>query len=396
MEAADEWKTFVARLAYLRQQYTPFPWINPNPEAPRLAKHYSNLNELTPADMVDNGRQYAPLFIRQLMDEFYHAHELQSAEFFQQVKLEGNWSPDSRGATDENYAVFFLSRMYNLRNYADILFNDKPEVPKTLDGRELYAIGDDGDRVILLRSLSIALDQAIWLGRSELTGREIVIKWIPENPSEISWTFKRLQFAASLQIAQPWWSASYGFWGIEILAMERLYRLDNTDDYAEVGVQILDALQKLNGHACHSDIKPDNILKRLDKTYFLMDWDHISDEPYLYGFERRAFSPSWTSQVAVIHQVTTIKYDLLELGFTMHSLMQGFMEKFTGPSEIKFNVRDIPKPPSYSYDREPYPLRLYQYQDYVKALDERRVTTEDFQALLNILHRVPLGVAYHR
>src|SRR5690606_12046539 len=127
--------------------------------------------------------------------------------------------------------------------------------------------------------------------------------------------------------------------------------------------------------ACHSDIKPDNIMKRRSNKweYFLIDLGSISYEKDSYGYIRNSFTFGYCSQVAFKGQITTNKYDLIELGFTLTWL---FCQSKSCPP--------LGTMPSYKYMylTDKIDVRIKNYMLYVLKLSE----TDLGEGVYQILH----------
>lgn len=222
--------------------------------------------------------------------------------------------------------------------------------------RTMFAYTEAGDRIYLIKSLAIDPTQRVFLGYTIPASEAVslaadyqlpawalptadrspalryyeperlkVIKWIggPARPADNMYGLeKEMQAWERLKglVPDPGTQFHYRFWDNKVMVQDFLIPL-RKEDYKQVGRQLLPVLKKMHRIALHSDIKPDNILKDANGTYYLMDMGGITFDRLAYGFDRLVFSPHWTSQVED-KQISTYKNDLLELGYTLHWLAQ--------------------------------------------------------------------------
>lgn len=176
----------------------------------------------------------------------------------------------------------------------------------------------------LRKSLAIAGDQVVWSAVDTRTGKFWVIKWAEDiTREEENWL--RLGREGG---AIPDLLLGYHFFGLHVLVVERLFTLSQDDDEYRVMVQVIgEQLRYLHKFAVHSDIKPDNILKRVyeDDTrppdYFLIDFDLSTDRRGRPdGFPRGLFTPLWASQQQTPSPIITWYHDVLETLFSGNAL----------------------------------------------------------------------------
>jgi hypothetical protein len=109
--------------------------------------------------------------------------------------------------------------------------------------------------------------------------------------------------------------------GNDLLLMERLRRLDDTDSAYEVGRALLPQLQRIHRVGIvHSDIKWDNIMKSPadPPKYYLIDFDTMSATKYTENsVQREVYTLPWVSQAPVAGKATSYRYDLEELCFAL-------------------------------------------------------------------------------
>ena len=257
-------------------------------------------------------------------------------------------------------------------------------IEEILSHPEFYAYDNQGNRIYFIKSLGSG-DQRVFLGRVVATdGKErpnVVVKWILGTLGEgtIEDEMKRWQLVQSLGVKTPWIGYDFRFWDQPVLVLEVLQPLDTTDNEFVVGASIVGDLAKLYKVGVHSDLKPDNIMKRVtDKTeYFIIDYGGLATVPLLYGFKRYIWTPLYTSQVPATLCVCTGKNDLLELAYTMRGLQieedaakrPDFYARFPDERDARHGIS----------------FKLRAFLERVTAIDERRIIDEDYNELLVIL-----------
>ncbi|SPN79902.1 Protein kinase [Cedratvirus Zaza IHUMI] len=158
---------------------------------------------------------------------------------------------------------------------------------------------------------------------SGYTSRDaLVVKWFRNQDMDITFEMGLYKKLRLLGCPLPYFSCSYRFWKDKVLLMEELESLSEEDDPYQVGVCVLEQLSYLHTFAVHSDIKPNNIMRK-GKRYYLIDFGGVALKRLDYGYKRWNWSEKWTSQkMHVKNQITTAKNDLIELGYTLNYLEQ--------------------------------------------------------------------------
>jgi hypothetical protein len=379
------WAHFVNQVVMTRDKITPLPWPQSLIEFKTIVPRDKDFDF---ADFyLKEMSSYPSALIEQLIAEYYTLSPAELTSIFEQLKdILIRFNRHQLSSTEYSYLI--LSEVKNLHPYPDRMA-ELVTTPEQL--QKLYAIDNEGNRIYLVKSLSIQEDQNVYLGN--LNGREVVVKWIHSAEAvDITKEINNWQTVLQFGIPTPWMSFDFTFWGTRALVLEKLFVLDPMDNPYAVGVAILEALRKLSGNGVHSDIKPDNILKRVNEDgsaeYFLMDWEGLSTDKLYYGFVRLVWSPAWTSQVVETKQVTTMRNELIELSYTMYWLLlnQPGAEELKELIETSFNYRHIQK-----WRAWPAGNLLAQYSEYVKQIDERHITDHDFQTLIQMLSTALAG-----
>lgn len=139
-----------------------------------------------------------------------------------------------------------------------------------------------------------------------------------------------------------------------------------------MGIQILNQLKIAHQICIHNDIKPDNIMKRgeIICEYFLIDWGGATTKKLGYGYERRVWSPKWTSQpMNQPEQLTTAVNDFIELGFTMQAIQ---------------NIRKgLPnKQNLFQYN---FKGKIKTYMQRINSINRKNIVARDYDDLISIL-----------
>lgn len=196
-------------------------------------------------------------------------------------------------------------------------------LPKLLGNSSMTTIPmicyNDKEIITIQKHLGAAPDQYVFQGIRLSDEQPVVIKWYKEA-EEIEKEISYMNQACLARVPLPWFDTSYYFWDRPVLVMELLEPLTRgQENIRELGLQLLLILERLHTFAVHNDIKPENIMKK-DSRYYLIDFGDIAVTPKGYGKERRVWSPLWSSQVPEMGQITTPKYDLIELVYTLRYL----------------------------------------------------------------------------
>lgn len=155
-------------------------------------------------------------------------------------------------------------------------------------------------------------------------GRRVVVKWYKGEKRDSTYEIEGYRRLGS---PPPFLSGDYRILGDRVIIMEPCQQLDGSDDPYEVARQVLPQLGKLHRFACHSDIKPGNIMKRevvkegrRRWEYLMIDLGGIAVERSGIGYRRIVWSPKWTSQPRQRGIITTPLHDFIELGYTMKGI----------------------------------------------------------------------------
>lgn len=202
----------------------------------------------------------------------------------------------------------------------------------------------------------------------KVKGENLVVKWYTSGERK---TFYEIEVYLKLKekgCPLPYFSCNYEFWGEPVLVMEKLLPLKRKEeDIFLMGIHVLEQLEYLHSFAIHCDIKPENVMKKMDNNgiyYFLIDYGGVALEPLKYGYKRWIWSKYWTSQEPhVKKQVVTARHDFKELCYTMNYLsgnqVSNYRKDFTG--------------------------RLKDFMSRVKRVDKTNVRSKDYKELIKIL-----------
>jgi serine/threonine protein kinase len=157
-----------------------------------------------------------------------------------------------------------------------------------------------------------------------------------------------------------------------IIVMEHLQPVQKKQVFAMLD-SIITQIFAYRSYMAHCDIKPDNIMySPKTKQFHLIDFDTVCNKSLIYGYERIAFTPRFTSQTNNVgFVVTTIKQDLLELLWSAHAIYY----------EID-DVRPVASYPRWCGHR----LSIFDVACMVVwNIDERHIVDDDVKLLLYVL-----------
>jgi hypothetical protein len=172
--------------------------------------------------------------------------------------------------------------------------------------------GKDRRRFTLDRPLGIGPDQRVFMVIDD-AGTRAVVKWDGDTSQAIgNW-----ESVTKAGVPMIEWSGAFEITPSQsLLFFELMTPLGPTDNPFAVMRDVLRQLETLHRAGfCHSDIKPDNIMRRADGSYSLIDFDGISRNPSKgvpNALFRSTFSVIWTSQLPA-SKLTSYRYDLEEL-----------------------------------------------------------------------------------
>jgi len=161
-----------------------------------------------------------------------------------------------------------------------------------------------------------------------LEGKPVVVKSILSKKHAIQDEMANYSRLKKAGCPVPWFSTKFYFWGQPVLVLEKLEPLGPYDNEYSLGIQILRQLRYVHRFGCHSDIKPQNIMKRVhdrrsnrNTEYFLIDYGGVADEPLKKGYRRWIWTRKWTCQEPhASGQVITSMHDFIELGYVMKAI----------------------------------------------------------------------------
>lgn len=240
--------------------------------------------------------------------------------------------------------------------------------------KHVFCYDNTGHRVYPQKVISVNKHTYVLTGNGRgHYNQEFIIKWYHSGSRNILNEIDMYKRLKKLNCPVPYFATKFYFWDEPVLVMEKLNPLDKSDDEFLIGIAILKQLRFLHTFGVHNDIKPQNIMKRVDNTkttYFLIDHGGLTIEKFKYGFRRRIWSSKFTSQKPhVSNQLTTAIHDLLELGYTMKYLQVKYKPKYNLTTNIKSGFRG----------------KIKKYMKQIEKITNNQVTKKDYIELINIL-----------
>ena len=208
----------------------------------------------------------------------------------------------------------------------------------------------------------------------DIKGNSMVVKYYSSNKRDTCFEigiYERLRDEGMMTL--PYFDTEYFFWDSRVLVMEKLSKLNHKDDEYELAIQIIEQLKSVHMFGVHSDIKPENMMKKRNyknkKTvYYLIDFGGVSNEKLEYGYRRYIWSPKWTCQKShEKNQITTFKHDFIELGYTMRHIQN--LKNKSKKGEIKSGYRG----------------KLKKYMDFVSNIDEMNIPDDIHDQLIKVI-----------
>uniref|UniRef100_A0A6C0BMX2 Protein kinase domain-containing protein n=1 Tax=viral metagenome TaxID=1070528 RepID=A0A6C0BMX2_9ZZZZ len=214
-----------------------------------------------------------------------------------------------------------LMKIYESMSYWDLLQEE-------WFGRINCYTHSSGEVIILRKFIKNSKGVRVILGM--LNGREVVVKSINSTRHTIRDETSVYQSLKEDGCQVPWFRGDFYFWGQPVLVLEKLEPLDEYDDEFKLGREIIRQLEYVHEFGCHSDIKPQNIMKRVTKKgqkricqYFLIDYGGVASERLDHGYKRWIWTHKWTSQkphAQGAERVITCTNDFVELAYVMRAI----------------------------------------------------------------------------
>lgn len=237
----------------------------------------------------------------------------------------------------------------------------------------LFCYSNNGNIIKLMDILKRYKRSIIISGK--LNNIPVVVKWYQSFKRDIQYEMDIYQKLSKLGCKLPWFSNEYKFWNNPILVLERLKPLDMYDDEYKIGRSVIKQLLYLHTFGVHCDIKPQNIMKTLTQTkYLLIDYGGVAMEQLGCGYRRWLWSRKWTSQQShEKNQIVTPINDFIELGYTMKAIQDWRKDK-----SKKINTYKC---------KSGFTGRLAIYFRKIHTLDHHKLTNSDYYDLINILSK---------
>lgn len=297
------------------------PLDSSNPDARHIVSYYENL----PSPLKDQ--------LEKLESLFKHNPDIRNDVKDLKGRCVITPTNGNRGMLNKNHTKSLCDpHGENIPNLEEIIYRlvilDKTD-PRTFFTDKIsapvFCYKENGGNIFLNRPLMVGKDGQVYIlsGKRD-NGAEVVVKWYRSRHRDTSYEIGIYNRLRSIKATLPWFSSSYQFLNTPVLVMERLYPLTVEDDEFEVGAVILKQLMVVHKIGVHNDIKPGNIMKRMDNgvpIYFLIDYGGMTTERYGYGYRRGVWTYKWTCQIPhTKNQITTGYHDFVELLFTMRTM----------------------------------------------------------------------------
>lgn len=287
--------------------------------------------------------------------------------------------------------AFYLAILDEITKFFKIQ-RDSPNLEEFLMNKILYAYNDCGDRVYFTEILRFDDEQHVGVGvltkdnRSmcRTTDEEWIVKWnVREDVGRVLTDneIEKWKIIENNGAQIPKVVSGFKILDFPVVVMEKLNPLEPSDYNQKLIISIVNYIERILPIGVNNNLKPSNILKRIEKrstnlmssenpetTYLVADVTMMTTKEKDYGYQRFSWSPSWTSQVVDLDTITTVKNDLLEFGYVLVWLSQGdqILDKERS-DEIISNVRIVPRNEEVS-----------KWIDRVKTINEQEIKMNDF------------------
>lgn len=208
-----------------------------------------------------------------------------------------------------------------------------------------------------------------------LKNERVIVKWYKSKKRDIRYETSIYEKLVNMECPLlPWVITSYFCWNKPVLVIEKLQDLSTSENEYKLGVQIICQLKYLHTFGVHCDLKPQNIMKRVNSNgtnYTMIDFGGVTTEKMEDGYRRWLWSPKWTSQESHVEkQLTSARHDFIELGYTMKALQNWRKTNNRNDGNVKKGYRG----------------KLSEYMERVKKIG-RVAKNDDYDDLVTILSK---------
>jgi serine/threonine protein kinase len=243
-----------------------------------------------------------------------------------------------------------------------------------------YNDSDHNDTIKLISILKEGKHAKVFEAKDK-SGETKVVKYYNSEKRDTCFEIGVYDKLKEMGMKLPWFNSNFYFWNSKILVLEKLTKLNSKEDEFDLAIQLIKQLKILHSFGVHSDIKPDNIMKKRNyktkkTTYYLIDFGGISYEKFQHGYRRWIWSPKWTCQTShQKNQVTTMKHDFIELGYTMKHIQT--LKKY----KDKKSQKKVPM-------RSGFDGKLGKYMDYINEIDEKKIPEDIHDQLIKFIEKL--------
>jgi hypothetical protein len=263
--------------------------------------------------------------------------------------------------------ILLMNVINNFKYFSSILHNMPTNI---IHLNNLYVANSNFHKIYFKSPLSLSETRNVYHGVDK--HNDFVIKWLSHKKKSIEYEINVLVLLKKNNVKLCTFNTEYTFWDEPVLCMEKLTKLNGSENEHEIGRQILQTLKIIHKFGVHCDIKPDNIMKK-NNEFFLIDYGGFTMTKLKHGYYRKCWSNRWTSQNRQHNQITTYKNDLIELTYTLNAIA---MSKHN----IPYKQNDI----KYISSRN---KKLYKYFNTIKSIDDTN-NYDDIMYIYDILIQI--------
>ena len=239
----------------------------------------------------------------------------------------------------------------------------------------VFCYNNRGEEIKLIKPIARQWRACITEGRMS-DGTVCVVKFYLSEKRSTSYEiniYKKLKEKGCPDL--PFFISGYKFMELPVLVLEKLSPLSSKDNEFDVMSDVLRQLQVLNTFACHSDLKPGNVMAKRSKgktKYTMIDLGGCATERLSYGFKRFVWTPIAASQPPHVRgQITSAYYDLLELTCVGKAIQVWRTEPKGTKKRTSLKTG--------------YTGKLLRYYERVKECNPKHVKPSDYEDLIKIL-----------
>lgn len=336
-----------------------------------------NLKQLSSIPSLDDE---SITYQSQIISAYYSLDDQDQTNFWNELSIE-QMDPD-------DFYFFVLQKIAERFG----ITRESNQLDRFLLDKVIYAYNNSGDRIYITEILRFDDKQHVGLGFMSKSSPNMckgneetlwIVKWNvdPEIGEYLtSQEFDKWSMIKNVGAETPKVLSGFYILDFPVIVMENLEPLDANDYNQKLLMSIISFIEKIVPIGVLNNITPSNILKRVSKggeiTYLVADVIMMATDERQYGYARFNWATHWASQVVDIDTITTVKNDLIELGYTLIYLSRLGSENQI--EDLVSNIRIVERT-----------SEIQEWMSRVNSINEQDIKLYDFIDLKKISQKFP-------